>query len=176
MSHLRPAAAIAALAVLPLLAACSASVSLGDNGFDRSAFEQRAVSEIDDDYAKTGRTVSTYECDYPESEITTGTAFTCVADIDGAKVRTQITITDDDGGFKLTTDDLLYDMPTVAKQLAQPVADQLGGNVTVNCGEDVKALTAGSTFQCTVVNDGGATRPLTYSVSAGGTNDRWEVN
>lgn len=176
MKPCRSAITLLAVTALPALAACSASVSVGDNGFDKAAFEKSAVTEINKDYAETGRSVSTYTCDYPDGEIEAGANFTCTADIDGAKVHTDIAVTDDDGGYKLTTEELLFDMPSVARQLAQPVADQLGGNINVNCGTDVKALVAGSTFECRVTDrDSGAVSTLTYYVTANSANDRWEV-
>lgn len=165
----------ASVIAVPLLASCSTSVEIGGPSFNKEAFEEKAISEMNDDYKGIGHTVSSYECEYPE-KIEEGSEFTCVADVGGAKVRTLINVTDDKGSFKLSAEDIVYDMQYAAKQLAQPVADQLGGSITVNCGSEVVALAPGSTFTCQVTDDAGAIRELTYTVTEGGANDSWKIN
>ncbi|MCF8605440.1 DUF4333 domain-containing protein [Gordonia sp. HY442] len=174
MRTLRTATVVATLAALPVLAACSASI--GGTTLDHDKLNDEITTKLDTEYAKFPRTVSSVDCDDPGKDPKVGTKFQCVADVDGTDVRVDVTTTTEDMDVKYQTVDTLYDMAYASKTLAPSVSQRLGFQVNVNCGNGLKALTPGSTFECRVSNDSGESDTLTYFVTEGGGKDRWEIN
>ncbi|WOC11636.1 DUF4333 domain-containing protein [Gordonia sp. MP11Mi] len=176
MSHLRPAAVIAALAALPLLSACNASVSVGDSTvLDHDKLTKEISTELDSRYSDVPLTVSNVECDDPGADPAVGTEFMCTATVGEAKQRIKVTTQNDDLDVKWVATDKVFDMPHAAKVLAPSVAEQVRTNVTVDCGTGQKALAPGSTFECAVSDSAGNQQTLVYTVAGMGQEDGWKI-
>ncbi|GAA4659427.1 DUF4333 domain-containing protein [Gordonia humi] len=158
----------AALAALPLLAACGTTI-------DQDKLGKEITDKLNSEYSKFDRQVSSIACDDPGKDPAVGTTFECIADVDGAKVHIDVTTTSDDLDVTYETVDMLYDMAFAASKLEPSVSQQTGVAVTVDCGDGVKALKRGETFACTVSDGQGASRGLTFTV-VDGDQDRWELD
>lgn len=173
MRRFRTATAVATLATIPVLAACSASI--GGTSLDHDKISDEITTKLNTEYAKFPRTVSSVECDDPGKNPDVGTEFQCVADVDGTDVHVDVTTTSEDLDVTYETAEILYDMGYASRTLQPSVSQQLGSQVTVDCGTGLKALPPASTFECAVANDAGQSGALTYFVTEGGAKDRWEL-
>ena len=77
--------------------------------------------------------------------------------------------------MKFSTIDTLYNLPDTAKSLAGEITGQLGFAVTVDCGEGLKAVEVGKTFDCKATSDDGDQRSVRVTAAPIGENDKWEL-
>ncbi|MCV7193070.1 DUF4333 domain-containing protein [Mycolicibacterium brumae] len=157
----------------PAVAACSFSVSSG--GPDYEKLESAIADELNASYEPIGRQVDSVDCPRLKDTPKSGDTFICKADLSGNPVRVQVTVTDDKNNVDFATMDTAYDLSNLSQQLAKEISADRGFAVTVTCGEGVKVVEAGKSFECTAADRRGDTRPV--KVTAGGvdTSDRWEL-
>jgi hypothetical protein len=160
------------LLLVPVLAACSASVSAG--GMDFGKLESAITEELNKNYAGISQQVSSVECPRG-AEPETGETFVCNADVDGNTVRVQATMTDDEGNVDFSTMDVLFDLATTANGLSKTITEDQGFDVTVTCGEGLKVVEIGKSFTCEAADPEGATRTVKVTAGAVGESDQWEL-
>ena len=90
----------------------------------------------------------------------------CTADVDGNKVRVQAKFTDDNGNVDFSTLDTVYDLQKMAKSLSEEISRDRGFDVTVKCGEGLKVVEIGQSFECKAFDPRGVSR--TVRITAGG--------
>lgn len=162
------------LLMLPVaLAGCSFSMSAG--GPDYAKLEGAITDELNANYQKIDREVSEVECVRPANAPKAGDTFICNADVDGSTVRVQVVVSDDEENVEYSTLDVLYDLTQTAQGLTKEISADRGFAVTVTCGEGLKVVEVGDSFECTAADRRGDTRPV--KVTAGGIDedDRWEL-
>lgn len=168
----RPILAALALTV-PVLAGCNFSFSTG--GPDYEKLESSIADELNTQYQSIGQQVSGVECPRPKETPKTGDTITCVADLDGNDVRVETEFTSDDYDVHFETIDTVYDLPDTADGLAGEISDEYGFDVTVDCGEGIKVVAVGDTFECSAADRSGDTRQVVVTAGGPDENDQWEV-
>jgi hypothetical protein len=160
------------LVVLPFLACCHFSVSAG--GPDFAKLEKAITDKLDASYAPISRQVSSVDCPRDTSP-KTGDTFVCKADVDGNDVRVQVKVTDDKGNVDFSTLDVIFDLDRTAKGLSREVSKDRGFAVTVTCGEGLKVVEIGQSFECEAADRQGVTRTVKVTAGAPGESDHWEI-
>ena len=84
-------------------------------------------------------------------------------------------ITDDDYNVDFSTMDTVFDLDGTAQALSREISEQQGFPVTVTCGEGLKVVEIGQSFDCVAADDQGATRTVRLTAGAVGENDHWEL-
>ncbi len=171
MASLRSHPALLLLA--PALASCSFSFSAG--GPDYEKLESAISDELNAQYAKISREVSGVDCPRPSSSPKKGDTFLCGADVEGQNVRVEVTVKDDDNNVSFSTLDSLYDLKTTARGLSREVSKEYGFAVKVDCGEGLKVVAVGESFECRAADPRGLTRTVKLTAAAPGDKDDWEV-
>ena len=154
------------------MTACSFSIG---GGLDYQKLEDEITKELDSSYSSIGQQVSSLECPERSPSPKKGDTLECTADVGGQTVRVAATIKDDDYNVDFETKDTLYDLPSVAQTLAGEVSDKLGFEVTVDCGDGLKAVEVGATFDCVAADPEGETRTLQVTAAPVGESDSWEL-
>ncbi|MDZ4264704.1 MAG: DUF4333 domain-containing protein [Mycobacterium sp.] len=164
---------LALLMLAPLAAGCQFSFSSG--GPDYEKLETAIADELNTQYSAISRQVSAVECPRPSTPPKAGSSFNCIADLDGNDVRVEVKFTDDDYNVDFATLDSVYDLATTGEGLSEEVSKDYGFDVTVRCGNGLKVVAVGDSFDCEAADRRGDTRPV--RVTAGGPDDKdtWEV-
>lgn len=155
------------------LAGCSFSLSAG--GPDYAKLESAITDELNTNYQKIDREVSEVDCDKPEKAPKAGDTFLCNADVDGSTVRVNVVVSDDEENLEFKTLDVVFDLSQTAQGLAKEISADRGFAVTVTCGEGLKVVEAGESFECTAADRSGDTRPVKVTAGDVGEEDRWEL-
>lgn len=153
------------------LSACSFSIG----GLDYDKLESGITEELNSSYSSLGLSVSGVECPETSPGPKKGDSLECSAQVGGQTVRVDATVTDDDYNVNFKTRDTLYDLPTVADTLTESVSQQVGFDVTVDCGEGLKAVEVGTTFDCTAADPQGEERTVRVTAAPVGEDDSWEL-
>ncbi|HEY9267170.1 MAG TPA: DUF4333 domain-containing protein [Mycobacterium sp.] len=171
MTASRPVLALCVL--VPLVAGCQFSFSSG--GPDYGKLETAIADELNTQYTAISRRVTAVECPRPSSPPKAGSTFNCIADLDGNDVRVEVEFTDDDYNVDFATLDSVYDLAKTGEGLSGEVSKDYGFDVTVRCGDGLKVVAVGESFECEATDGRGDTRPV--KVTAGGPDgkDTWEV-
>lgn len=155
-----------------LLTACSFSFSSG--GLDHEKLQNAIADELNTSYETISQQVSSVDC--PEDQNPgPGEKILCTAQVGDQSVRVESTVTDEDYNVDFETLDTLYDLPSVGTTLSDELTNQLGFPVTVTCGEGLKAVEIGQTFDCTAADEDGDERTVRLTAGAIGENDQWEL-
>lgn len=161
------------LLIGPALAGCQFTASAG--GLDYEKLQDAITAELNGSYSGISRQVSSVDCPRQSETPKTGDTFVCTASVDSEKVRVEVTVKDDDYNVDFTTLDALFDLPGTADGLTGQITEQLGFPVTVTCGEGLKAVEIGTTFECTAADEDGDTRTVQVTAGAVGESDSWEL-
>ncbi len=164
---------IPTMLAVPALAACSFSMSAG--GLDYSKLESAITDELNSSYSDLPVKVSSVDCPRQSESPKAGDTFVCKADVDGSTVRVQVNVKDDDKNVDYSTLDVLFDLPQTASGLESDISEDRGFDVTVDCGEGIKVVEIGQTFECTAADPQGATRTVKVTAGGVGQKDRWEI-
>ncbi|KWX57237.1 DUF4333 domain-containing protein [Mycobacterium sp. NAZ190054] len=164
-----------------VLAACGAALvasacqfSFG-GGLDYEKLEKAITDELNSSYSSIDQQVSNVECPEQSPDPGTGDTFDCTAEVGGQTVRVASTITDDDYNVDFSTRDTLYDLQDTATALTDDLSNQLGFAVTVDCGDGLKAVEIGTTFDCVAADGQGEERTVRITAAPVGENDSWEL-
>lgn len=163
----------ALLLVAPVLAGCSFSFSAGGPDYDK--LEGAIADELNGTYAEISREVSSVDCPRPSPTPKTGDTFVCGADVEGQNVRVEVKVNDDDYNVSFSTLDILFDLAETERGLSQDVSKEYGFEVTVTCGEGVKIVAIGASFDCEAVDQRGDARTVKLTAGDVGSGDSWEI-
>jgi hypothetical protein len=163
---------IGSLLLAPALAACSFSFSAG--GPDYTKLEKAITDKLNESYAPISRQVSKVDCP-TEATPKIGDTFICNADIDGNEVRVQAKVTDDKGNVDFSTLDVVFDLERTATGLSHEISQDRGFAVTVTCGDGLKVVEIGQSFECEAADPQGVTRTVKVTAGAPGETDHWEI-
>jgi len=163
-----------------LLLSCGAALVVGacsfsTGGLDYAKLESKITEELDNSYSSINQKVSSVDCPEQSPEPKAGGKFECKAEVGGQTVRLEVTVNDDDYNVTYVTKDTLYDLSSVASTLGDEVSGQVDFPVTVDCGEGLKAVEVGKTFDCTAVDPQGAERTVRVTAEPVGEEDSWEL-
>lgn len=161
------------LVLAPAIAGCSFSMSAG--GPDYAKLERGITDELNASYQKIDREVSAVDCEKPSKAPKAGDKFICNADVDGSRVRVQVLVSDDEENVEFSTLDVLYDLSQTAQGLTKEISADRGFAVTVTCGEGLKVVEVGDSFECTAADRRGDTRPVKVTPGGVDEDDRWEL-
>ena len=166
--------------VKTLLTSCGAALALSAcsfsfGGLDYDRLEEEITKKLDESYSSIDQKVSSVTCPEQSPSPKAGSTFDCTAEVGGQTVRVGVTVKDDDYNVSYETRDTLYELPTVADTLGEEVSKQVGFPVTVDCGEGLKAVEVGTTFDCTASDEQGAERPVQVTAAPVGEDDSWEL-
>jgi Domain of unknown function (DUF4333) len=161
--------------LLPVLAAagCQASVSVG--GLDYEKLEREIATALNESYKAFSREVSEVDCPRQAETPGPGDTFICTATFDGNPVRALVTVKDADHNVHFKTMDNVYDLPGTADNLTSAISEGLGFPVTISCGEGLKVVEIGQSFECTATDEDGDTRTVKVTANPAGESDDWEV-
>jgi hypothetical protein len=157
----------------PALAGCQFSFSAG--GPDYEKLENAITDELNKNYATISREVSAVDCPRPSQAPKAGDTFICNADVDGHNVRVEATVTDADYNIDFHTRDVVYNLPDTGSTLTEALSDEYDFAVTVACGDGLRVVEAGHSFECTATDPTGDTRTVKVTAGAVGEDDQWEV-
>ena len=161
-----------------LLAASALSgcqVSLGSSGLDYDKLEGAITTELNNNYAAISRQVAGVDCPRQAKDPKAGDALICNADLDGHTVRVRATVSDADYNVKFDTLDAVYDLSAAGGRLSRGVSEEYGFDVTVTCGDGLRVVEIGRSFECTATDPTGDTRTVKVTAAAVGEDDHWEV-
>ncbi|MGE2837214.1 DUF4333 domain-containing protein [Mycobacterium sp. SMC-4] len=161
---------LAAGAVL-MLSACQFSMSTG--GLDHDKLETAITDELNRTYQSLSQQVSSLEC--PRESPGKGDKLICTAEVGDQQVRVEATVTDDDYNVDFVTLDTLYHLPDLAAALQEDISAQVGFPVVVTCGEGLRAVEIGTTFDCVAADEEGTERLVRVSAAPVGEDDQWEL-
>lgn len=161
-------------AAFPLLTACQFSFSAG-GGPDYEKLENAMTDELNTQYESISRQVSGVVCPRLDKVPKSGDTITCVAGLDGNDVRVEAKFTSDDYDVDFETIDTVYELHDTADGLAGQISDEYGFDVTVECGDGIKVVEVGATFECLAADRSGDTRPVVVTAGGHGEKDHWEV-
>lgn len=165
-------ALLVACASAVLLTACQFSFSSG--GLDHEKLQNEISNRLNTSYESISQQVSSVDC--PEDENPgPGEKIICTAQVGDQTVRVESTVQDEDYNVEFSTLDTLYDLPSVGVTLSDELTNQLGFPVTVTCGEGLKAVEIGQTFDCTAADEDGDERTVRLTAAPIGEDDQWEL-
>lgn len=156
------------------LLASACQFSFG-GGLDYDKLEKGIADELNSSYSSIGQTVSSVDCPEQSPRPGKGDTFDCTAQVGDQTVRVESTVTDDDYNVDFKTKDTLYDLPSAATTLSEEISNELDFPVTVDCGEGLKAVEVGATFDCTAADEYGEERTVRVTAEPVGENDSWEI-
>jgi Domain of unknown function (DUF4333) len=164
------AAAFAAIAGAVGLTGCQSPFTSAEPDYE--ALESYISDEINDDYSSLiGHQVSGVDCPRQADTVTSGESFLCTVDLDGHAVRVQVTANDE--GLDFNTLDMVYDLGPAAEALAVEISNEVEFPVTLSCGDGLKVVPIGDSFECTAADEYGDTR--TIRITANPDGEFWEV-
>jgi len=143
-------------------------------GPDYAKLESHITDKLNDTYSDISRQVADVDCPR-QSDLKSGDSFICNADVDGSTVRVQVTATDDDNHVDFHTLDTVFDLQRTASGLAREISEDRGFAVTVTCGEGLKVVEVGGSFECTAADRSGDTRAVKITAGGPDNGDRWEI-
>ena len=155
-----------------LLAGCSFSFGSGP---DYQKLEGMITEELNKSYAGIDQKVSSVNCPEQDPTPKNGDTFNCVANVDGTDVRVAVKVTSDEYDVSITTLDILFDLPDTANKLGPEMSKQLGFDVTVDCGEGLKAIETGKTFECQATDPNGVAKTVEVTAKEPGEGVTWKV-
>lgn len=159
--------------LVPAIASCQFSMSAG--GPDYEKLETAIADKLNESYSGLNHEVDGVDCPRQRETPKSGDTFICKADLNGSPVRVQVTVSDDDQNVDFKTMDTVYDLSVTAQGLTKEISKDRGFAVTVTCGEGLKVVEIGKSFECTAADRRGDTRPVKVTAGAVGTPDRWEL-
>jgi Domain of unknown function (DUF4333) len=157
--------------LLVFATACSFSASCGGKKLDMDKAKAFVAKTLDD---ATGQKP---DASCPASvDIKKGGTFECTARF-GPGVEARLVIEQDDEEGRVTIKAVSGIVPSrsIEKQIVEGIAKQLDKQVEVNCGERVRAATAGATFQCDAKATNGDTGKINVTVKDTSGDVAWEV-
>ena len=155
------------------MAGCQFSMSAG--GPDYKKLENAISDNLNENYQTFNKQVSGVDCPRQSETPKTGDTFICKADLDGTPVRVLVTVKDDEQNVDFSTMDTVYDLSTVAQRLTKEISADRGFAVMVTCGEGLKVVEIGQSFECTAADRNGDTRQVKVTAGAVDAPDRWEI-
>ncbi|HEX9833607.1 MAG TPA: DUF4333 domain-containing protein, partial [Mycobacterium sp.] len=168
-----PRIALAAIAAPVLsLTACNFSFSAGGPNYDE--LETSIADELKDSYSEISPNAPTVTCPRSQPTPKPGGTFICNADVDGEKVRVEVTVEDDEGNVKFSTLDVVYDLPRTEQLLASEIESQMGFPVTVTCGTGLKIVPVGDSFTCTAADENSVEKTVEVTAVEVG-KDNWRI-
>lgn len=170
-----PRSLLALVLLVPAAAGCQFSFSSG--GPDYEKLESAISDELNTQYSSmaTARQVSGVECPRPSDPPKAGSSFNCIADLEGNDVRVQVNFTDDDYNVDFSTLDVVFDLAETGQGLSEDVSKDYGFEVTVSCGDGLKVVAVGESFECEAADRRGDTRPVKVTAGGPDAQDTWEV-
>lgn len=159
--------------LFPVLVGCSFSFSAG--GPDYEKLEGAIADELNTSYSEISRTVAGVDCPRQSDPPKAGDSFICTATVDDKAVRVEAKVGQDDETVDFSTLDVVYDLATVAPKLARAISESQGFAVTVTCGEGLKIVEIGKSFECVAADRRGDTRPVKVTAGPVGEADDWEI-
>lgn len=162
--------AVTAIAGVAALTSCQYS----SPSPDFESLESQIVQGLNEDLAahpaKIAADVSSVDC--PQAQAPkTGDMFVCMADLDGHDMRVQVTVDEDMVDY--VTLDMVYDLRYAEQVMAAQISEALEFPVTLSCGEGLKVVPIGDSFECTAADELGDTR--TIKITANPEGEFWEV-
>lgn len=171
-AHL-PRIALAAIAASTLsLTACSFSFSSG-GGLDYDKLQTTVSDDIKSTYSDMVTEAPPVTCDKPKDP-KPGDTFICTGDVQGQPLRVEVTLKDDQGNVDYKEVDLLYDLPRTAETLGPEIQSQVGFPVTVDCGEGLKSVEKGGTFECQAFDENSTAKTVKVTATQFG-KVKWEL-
>jgi hypothetical protein len=167
-----PRIALAAIAPLVSLTACNFSVSAGGPDYDK--LEKSISDELKGTYSTISPNAPTVTCPREQTDPKPGGKFICDADVNGEKVRVEVTVKDDEGNVNFSTLDVVYDLPTTEEMLATEIESQMGFPVTVTCGTGLKIIPVGDSFDCTATDENSVEKTVEVTAVEVG-KDNWRI-
>lgn len=155
-----------------LLAGCAFSFSAGGPNYDK--LETAIADELNTQYSKISREVSGVDCPRPQNTPKTGDVFLCAAGVETEKVRVEVTVENDDN-VSFQTLDTLFDLETTSRSLTRDVSAEYGFDVTVDCGDGLKVIAHGESFECSAADRRGDTRTVVLTAGGPDSDDEWEI-
>ena len=163
----------ALLLLAPALASCSFSFSTG--GPDYEKLEGAIADELNGTYSSISREVSGVDCPKPAQTPKAGDTFMCGADVEGQNVRVEVAVEDDDYNVSFSTLDILFELAETEKSLSQDVSKEFGFDVTVTCGDGMKIVEIGQSFECTATDPRGNARTVKLTAGEVNSQNKWEI-
>lgn len=163
-----------AVPLLASVAACHFSVSVGGPNYEK--LESDIHDKLTKEYTELGHTPSAVDCPRLKPAPKTGDSFICTTTVDdqsNLKVRIEVTVGENDT-VSYRTLDTVYDLKIVAGKLSPDVSKDQGFPVTVDCGEGVKVVAVGKSFDCTATDRSGNTRTLRVTADPD-EGSRWQL-
>ena len=77
--------------------------------------------------------------------------------------------------MKFDTLDAVYDLSAAGGRLSQGISEEYGFDVGVTCGDGLRVVEIGRSFECTATDPTGDTRTVRVTAAAVGEDDHWEV-
>lgn len=161
-----------------LLAASTLSgcqVSVGSGGLDYDKLEGAISTELNNNYAAVSRHVAGVDCPRQAQDPKAGDALICTADLEGQTVRVRATVSDENYNVTFDTLDAVYDLSAAGGRLSKGISEEYGFDVTVTCGDGLRVVEIGRSFECTATDPIGDTRTVRVTAAAVGEDDHWEV-
>jgi hypothetical protein len=163
-------AAFAAIAGAVALTGCQSPFTSAEPDYE--ALESYISDEVNGDFSsQISREVSGVDCPRQADTVTSGESFVCIVDVDGHDVRVEVTAKNQ--GLDFTTLDIVYDLGPAAQDLADQISNEVEFPITLSCGEGLKVVPIGDSFECTAADEYGDTR--TIRITANPDGDFWEV-
>jgi hypothetical protein len=165
--------AVALLLAASALSGCQ--LSLGSGGLDYDKLEGAITTELNNNYAAISRHVAGVDCPHQAQDPKAGDALICNADLEGQTVRVRATVSDENYNVKFDTLDAVYDLSAAGGRLSQGISEEYGFDVAVTCGDSLRVVEIGRSFECTATDPTGDTRTVRVTAAAVGEDDQWEV-
>jgi hypothetical protein len=86
-----------------------------------------------------------------------------------------VNVRDADYNVHFSTLDTVFDLERTGQGIGRDVSEQYGFPVTVTCGEGLKVVGIGDSFDCTATDPDGDTRTVRVTAGAADEDDHWEV-
>ncbi|HZN83430.1 MAG TPA: DUF4333 domain-containing protein [Mycobacterium sp.] len=163
-------AAFAAIAGAVALTGCQSPFTSAEPDYE--ALESYVFDEVNGDFpSQISREVSGVDCPRQADTVTSGESFVCTVDVDGHAVRVEVTAKNE--GLDFNTLDMVYDLGPAAQDFADQISNEVEFPITLSCGEGLKVVPIGDSFECTAADEYGDTR--TIRITANPDGEFWEV-
>jgi hypothetical protein len=168
-----PRIALAVIAA-PLLSLTACNFSFSAGGPDYDKLEKSISDELKGTYSSITPNAPTVTCPRDQVDLKSGDKFICDADVDGEKVRVEVTVKDDEGNVNFSTLDIVYDLPSTEELLATEIESEMGFPVTVTCGTGLKIVPIGDSFDCTAADQNSVEKTVEVTAVEVG-KDNWRI-
>jgi hypothetical protein len=139
---------------------------------DHEALESYISDELAERYPpQIARYAMSVDCPRQADPLKPGDSLMCTVDIDGHDVRLAMTATETQ--LEFSTLDAVYDLAPAAQDMAAQISDEVEFPVTLDCGDGLKVVPIGDSFECTAADDYGDTRTIRITTTPNG--EFWEV-